>query len=212
MAKPKKGLFITLEGPDGCGKTTQAGFLIEWLRGRGREVVHTREPGGTGLAEKLRSLILDPSSKISPLAELMLYEAARAQHTDEIIRPALEDGRCVVSERYYDSTTAYQGYGRGLPPQMIDRLNRAATAGLKPDLSIVLDVPAALGLARARKLKEQGKGDRLEQEAVSFHERVRKGFHAIARKEPKRVKIIDASGTLQEVQQKIRQVVEKKFR
>ena len=208
----KKGLFITLEGPDGCGKTTQAGFLVQWLRDRGREVVETREPGGTGVAEKVRQVILDPSSRISPLAELMLYEAARAQHTDEIIRPALERGADVVCQRYYDSTTVYQGYGRGLDRAMIRQLNRVASGGLKPDLTIVLDLPAAVGLKRARKLKEQGRGDRLEREALAFHERVRKGFLALARSEPKRMKKIDASGSMEEVHRLIRGIVERKVR
>gem|GEM_PF-180333 len=195
---------MTLEGPDGCGKSTQAALLKKRLIELGRKVVHTREPGGTSLAENLRKILLHPEQKIFPLAELLLYESIRAQHTEEVILPALKRGEIVLCERYADATLAYQGYGRELPLETILTLNRIATKGLTPHLTIVLDIPVSKGLKRARKLQEDGKkGDRLEREGLSFHSRVREGYLAIARKEPKRVRMISSLGSVKEVQEKI---------
>lgn len=198
----KRGFFITLEGPDGCGKTTQAGLAVRHLRARGLDVVHTREPGGTSFAENLRKILLDPRHAIFSTAELLLYEASRAQHTEEVIRPALKSGKIVFCERYTDATMAYQGYGRGLDLSAIRKLNAIATAGLLPDLTVVLDIPSREGLARLkkdRKRSSDGKGDRMEREALSFHDRVRKGYYALASREPFRIKMVSARGSVAEV-------------
>lgn len=192
----KKGLFITLEGPDGCGKTTQTKLLVDFLQSRGYPVLHTREPGGTSFAENLRSILLNPRFKISPLAELMLYEASRAQHTDEVVRPALKQGKIVLCERYTDATVAYQGYGRKLDLSTIKKLNAIATDGLLPDLTLVLDIPAKEGLKRAKNLNKK---DRLENEGVAFHNRVRKGYFALAKQEPRRIKVISALDSIESV-------------
>lgn len=200
------GLFITLEGVEGCGKTTQITRLADYLRGKGREVVCTREPGGTPVAEKIRALLLDPAHKeISPTTELLLYEAARAQHVDELIRPALDAGKVVVCDRFADSTTAYQGAGRGLSAEAVTPLHALATGGLWPDLTVVLDLAAEEGLRRAGHV---GPSDRLEQEPLEFHERVRAGFLEIAEREPYRVKIVDATQSPDEVAQAIQALVE----
>lgn len=199
------GFFITLEGPDGCGKTTQSLLLVDALRKKGLKVVHSREPGGTSFAENLRRILLNPKYKILPLAELLLYEASRAQHTDEVIRPAMKAGKIVVCERYADATFAYQGYGRRLNLTVIEKLNEIATAGLKPNLTIVLDIPPALSLSR-KKVGSQGKrlrGDRLERENSAFHSRVRKGYFELTRREPRRIKIVSAIGSVPEVHQRI---------
>ena len=205
----KKGFFITLEGPDGCGKTTQSKLLKEYLLKKGSAVLHTREPGGTTFAENLREIILNPRYHIFPMAELFLYEASRAQHTEEVIRPALRSKKTVICERYTDATYAYQGYGRGLDLSVIKTLNRIATAGLAPDLTIVLDIGVREGLARAKGNSRGKKGDRLERENRAFHERVRKGYFALAKKEPRRIKIVSAEGSIQEVRDRIRALVEK---
>ena len=204
----KKGFFLTLEGPDGCGKTTQALLLKEAPLKKGFDVVHSREPGGSSFAEELRSIILNPKYKISPLVELLLYEASRAQHTEEVIRPALQKGKYIICERYRDATIAYQGYGRGIPLSLIEQLNSIATENLIPDLTIVLDIPPEEGLGRIKKMKGKSGGDRLEQESLFFHKRVRKGYFAIAKKNPKRVKILSAKGTIKELHQKILKEIE----
>jgi dTMP kinase len=168
-----------LEGPDRSGKSTQARRLAGALRRAGRRVVHTREPGGTAFAEAIRSLLLDPRQRVHPLAELLLYEAARAQHTGEVIRPALRRGDVVVSERYTMATLAYQGVARGLPLPLIRRLNRVATGGLEPDLTLVLDMPD-------REFSRRGAGrgrDRLEAEGARFRAKVRSGYLRLARTE-----------------------------
>ena len=211
----KKGFFITLDGPDGCGKSTQSKLLVECLKKEGFKVVHTREPGGTSIAENLRKIILNPNFKISPITELMLYEASRAQHTKEIIEPSLRAKKIVVCERYTDATSAYQGYGRGLDLSIVEKLNQIATGGLRPDFTLFLDVPIQEGLKRARKEKKDfshGKGDRLEQENFGFHQKVRKGYLALAKKEPQRIKLISGNGTIQQIHQKICDEVMKKLK
>jgi dTMP kinase len=185
--KPR-GFFITIEGGDGAGKTTQARLLAAHLKSRGLPLVHTREPGGTSIAEAVRRVLLRPGTRVSPMTELFLYEAARAQHVAEVVRPALAAGRTVLCERYTDATEAYQGWGRGLDRARIALLNRAATDGLKPDLTLLLEAPVSGGLRRAR-ARANG-GDRLEREPDSFHSRVRAGYRAIARREPGRVKVV----------------------
>jgi len=186
----RKGFLITLEGPEGGGKSTQAALLVKRLRRAGRAVVQTREPGGTRLAERVRGLLLDPKLSVSALAELFLYEAARAQHVADVIRPALEKGRVVVCDRFTDSTTVYQGWGRGLPRKAIAALNRIAAGGLAPHVTFLLDSPARDGLARARRKAHRGRGDRMEREPLRFHERIRRGFLTLARREPSRFRIL----------------------
>lgn len=196
------GLFITLEGVEGCGKTTQLHLLAGHLERLGCRVVTTREPGGTPLAEALRSLLLDPETgAISPLSELMMYAAARAQHVHAVIRPALERGDVVLCDRFCDSTLAYQGGGRGLALDQIRTLNTLATGGLAPDCTLLLDLPVEDGLARSGK---RGALDRIEGESADFHHRVRAAFLDIARAEPERITIIDASAPAGEVFEAVR--------
>jgi dTMP kinase len=183
-----RGFFLSLEGIDGSGKTTLAVSLEEWLKGKGCEVVRTREPGGTALGRRIRELLLDTGSELSPEAELCLYLADRAQHTEEVIIPALEAGRIVISERYADSTVAYQGHGRGLDLKLVAAMNELVSAGLRPDLTILLEAPVETGLRRRGALSP----DRLEAEERSFHERVAAGYAAIAARAPERVKRVNA--------------------
>ena len=187
---PPRGRFITVDGPDGGGKTTQAQRLADALRARGAHVLLTREPGGTRLGELVRSILLDNATGVhAPIADALLFNAARAQHVAEVIIPALAAGQTVVCARYADSTLAYQGYGAGLPLDHLRLIQVAATQGLRPDLTILLDVPAETGLAR--------KGDELTRFEtdfdLAFHARVRDGFLAIARDEPDRYRVIDAT-------------------
>lgn len=178
-----KGLFIVLEGPDKSGKSTQARLLAEALRAQGREVLHTREPGGTSVAEGVRRVLLDPALTIDPLAELFLYEASRAQHTNEKIIPALKAGTVVVSERFTMSTDAYQGEARGLGLATTKVLNKIATSGLKPDLTVLLDIPVAEFDTR-----DQGRAlDRLERENSEFRLKVRRGYLKAAKADPRAV-------------------------
>lgn len=186
-----KGLFITFEGVEGCGKSTQVERLRAWLEAQGHTVLVTREPGGVPIAEAIRSVLLHPDHHtMTPVTEILLYEAARAQLVHERIRPALEAGQTVLCDRFADSTTAYQGVGRNLPPEEVVRLHALATQGIWPELTFVLDLPVEEGLRRAR---NRGRFDRMEQQTIAFHERVREGFLAIAQNDPDRVKIIDAA-------------------
>ncbi len=192
-----KGAFITLEGVEGSGKTTQMALLHDRLEADGHRVLLTREPGGTPIAEAIRGILLDPANTaLSPVAELLLYEAARAQHVAERIRPALEEGLIVICDRFADSTAAYQGAGRVLPRDAVCELHRLATGALWPDLTIVLDLPVEEGLKRAGAAHTR---DRIEREPVEFHERVRREFLLIAESEPRRVKVIDAAQSLEAV-------------
>lgn len=186
------GAFITFEGGEGCGKSTQLRLLADALREAGHIVRVVREPGGTRVGEGIRDLLLDPENTgMDPVAELMLYEAARAQVTAQVIVPALRAGEVVLCDRFFDSTTAYQGHARGLDLVMIRALNVIASGGLAPHRTLVLDLDPAVGIARAT----SGGADRLESEALAFHAAVREGFLTIAAEEPERVRIIDASGT-----------------
>jgi len=192
-----RGLFITIEGPEGAGKTTQARLLYEHLRSR-YPAVYTREPGGTVIGERIRALLLDVShTRMSPLTEMLLFAASRAQFVAEVVGPALREGRLLLSERYVDASIAYQGFGRGLDVGQVRRVNEGATRGVMPDLTILLDIDPALGLQRARqtagKEGRPGHCDRLEQESLSFHVRVRAGFLAIAHEEPDRIRVVDGS-------------------
>ena len=189
------GVFITLEGVEGSGKTTQAAIVADELRRRGRRVTLTREPGGTRAGESIRAIFLDPAVALGPSSELLLVLADRAQHVREKLRPALQAGEIVISDRYSDSTVAYQGYGRGLDLKLVAELNRLATDDIKPALTVVLDCPAEVGLMRTRaRARGNVRGyDRFEGEEVEFHRRVREGFLAIARADPGRVMVIDST-------------------
>ena len=197
----KKGFFITFEGVEGCGKTTQIRRLHQHLVQLGRDVVVTREPGGTPVAEAIRSILLDCAhAGMRPMTELLLYAAARAQHVAEVIAPALEAGKTVLCDRFADSTTAYQGAGRGVEPETVALVHRLATSGVWPDITIVLDVPPEIGLARAN---SSCGPDRIEQESIEFHRRVREGFLELARQDPARVIVIDGTGAEDEVAGKV---------
>ena len=203
------GTFITLEGIDGSGKSTQARLLASALRLRGYEVVGTREPGGTPLGKRLRAALLDAQEQVDPLAELLLYAADRAQHVRALLRPALESNHIVLSDRYADATVAYQGAGRGFPPELIEQVVALATGGLKPDLTIIFDVSVAAGIARTsrRSSGAHPTGDRLEVEDVEFHTRVREAYLRIAEREPDRVRVLDASGSIEETHAKVVELV-----
>lgn len=192
--EPVRGKFITLEGLEGSGKSTQSRLLVERLRARGRTVVATREPGGTPLAERLREIVLHGrEEKISPESELLLIFAARALHLEAVIRPALERGDWVVCDRFTDATYAYQGAGSGVRAESIRALQAIVHPDLSPDLTLMLDLPVALGLARAQGRRGAAQADRFEREKADFFERVRAEFLAIARREPARVRVLDAN-------------------
>jgi len=201
------GLFITFEGIDFCGKTTQARRLVSYLKRKGYNVLLVREPGGDRIAEKIRRILLSKkNSEMTDLTELLLYEAARSQLTERTILPALEEGKVVVCDRYSDSTLAYQGYGRGLDKKMIKHLNSVSTSGLSPDLTILLDVPVKTSQERGK--KEKRKKDRLEKEGGQFHQRIREGFKVIARQNRRRIKVIDGTGNIDNTWLKVRRVVD----
>jgi len=181
-----KGWFIVFEGLDGSGKTTQAGRLARHLEGRSHEVVSVEEPGGTPLGERLRELLLDARCDLSPLSELLLYEASRSELTQRVIRPALERGAIVICQRYTYSSLAYQGYGRGLSLEFIEELNQRATGGLTPDVVFFLDVPAEEGLRRLRGVREP---DRLEEGGLEFLRRVERGYYELAERVPEMIRL-----------------------
>ena len=194
-----KGMFISLEGPDGAGKSSVLEALIPILEAKGQAFVTTREPGGVAVAEKIRDVVLDPKhTEIDEKTELLLYIASRRQHLVERILPALDRGEMVLVDRFIDSSVAYQGFGRGLKVADIDWLNDFATDGLKPDLTLYFDIEAEEGLARIAKSKERG-ADRLDRESVEWRQRVREGYLSILEKEPNRVRKIDASQPLEKV-------------
>jgi dTMP kinase len=191
-------MFITLEGIEGSGKTTQIQHMVDFFNQKGHECVVTREPGGTMMGKKIRSILLDPhNNTLDSLTELLLYMADRAQHIEEVIRPALTLGKTVICDRYFDATVAYQGYARGLNVEFIQKLHRIVLDDVKPDLTLLLDLSPEKGLKRAWKAIHSGdrtKGEtRFEEEAVSFHQRVREGYLTLALAEPQRIKIVDAS-------------------
>lgn len=189
-----RGIFITLEGVEGSGKTTQAAILADHLNRNGRRAILTHEPGGTRAGQAIRAIFLDPAVALEVAAELLLVLADRAQHVREKLTPALEAGTIVISDRYSDSTVAYQGYGRGFDMALLRNLNDLASNRLKPDLTIVLDCPVETGLARTRaRMGSAVRSDRFEGEQIEFHQRVRDGFLAIAAAEPARVTVIDAA-------------------
>lgn len=189
-----KGLFITFEGIEGCGKTTQAELLADYFRQQGREVLLTREPGGPKISESIRKILLSKDNfEMLPETEMLLYMASRSQHTGEWIIPALESGKDVISDRYYDSSIAYQGAARKIERNIIDIIIKYATFGLRPDLTFLIDLPAEKGLSRLK----IGQVDRLEQESLEFHNKVREGFLKIAESEKKRYIVIDGNKTVE---------------
>ena len=199
----KKGLFITLEGADGCGKTTQLNLLKEYLTSRGYEIVVTREPGGKGLGEKLREILLNYDGEVSDRCEAFLYLADRAQNIDTIIKPAINSGKIVLCDRHTDSSVAYQGYGREQNIDNINMLNELAVNGVHPDLTIVFDIDTETSMERVGAEK-----DRLESAGIEFHKRVRNGYLEIAKKNPQRIKVVDASQTIEDVQLDVIKIVE----
>lgn len=195
------GAFITFEGIDGSGKSTQLRLLASVLRLRGLDVVTTREPGGTNLGKRLRAALLDVQEQVDPLAELLLYAADRAQHVRTLLRPAIETSHIVLSDRYADATVAYQGAGRGFTPELIAEVVELATGGLKPDLTLVFDLSVAECAARTRR-RSNGDGndsaDRLDSEDAAFHTRVRNAYLQLAAAEPERVRLVNASSSINE--------------
>ncbi len=200
-----KSAFITFEGIEGTGKTTQIRRTADWLTAHGIDFVLTREPGGCFIADQIRTVLLDSkNTALAPEAELLLYLASRAQHVTEVIRPALDANKVVLCDRFADATQAYQGYARELGSDLVSHLNRYATGGLTPDLTLLLDIPVETGLARARRRADaieddSDKEDRFEKEHLDFHQRVREGYLAIARNHTDRVLILDAAGSEDEV-------------
>ncbi|MCQ2410768.1 MAG: dTMP kinase [Elusimicrobiaceae bacterium] len=200
----KKGKFIVLEGPDRCGKSTQAKLLLNYLIEQGRDVILTREPGGTPTAERIRQIVLEPGLSVTPITELLLYEASRAQHTQEKILPALQAGKTVVCERYTMSTCAYQGYGRGIDLKIIDTLNRIATLQTVPDLTLVF-------LMSDKYFTERGEylfSDRLEQEDLAFRKKMRQGYLEMIQRTPNAY-LIDADKNISDIQTRVRELLEK---
>lgn len=200
----KKGLFITFEGADGCGKTTQIELLNKYLQNKEYETLLTREPGAKGLGVKLREILLNYDGEVSPNCESFLFLADRAQHVDCIIKPALAEGKIILCDRHTDSTVAYQGYGRGLDLDKIHLLNNYATSGLKPDLTIVFDVDVETSMQRVGKEK-----DRMESAGVEFFNKVRQGYLEIAKQEPNRVKVINSSDTIENIHKQVVELIEK---
>jgi len=204
-------MFITFEGIEGSGKTTHMGLAAERLTSQGFRVIETREPGGTRIGEQVRTVLLSPEhGNMSPVAELFLYEACRAQLIEECVRPELEAGNLVLCDRYFDATTAYQGYGRGLDLALIERLNDAAGEGMEPDLTVLLDCAVEKGFERIQSryqddAREGGRGapDRMETEDRAFHERIRNGYLRLAEKHGHRIRVIDASGDVGEVHDRV---------
>ena len=201
-------MFITCEGPDGSGKTTQARLLATFLEEQGYPVCFTREPGGTSIGDQIREVLLDnlDNREMRPRTEMLLFSAARAQHVEELIRPALSAGQIVVCDRYYDSTLAYQGYGHGLDLEALRQITMFATGGLIPDLTICIDLDVQTGLERRRKDKEAN-WNRLDDLALAFHQRVRAGYHELLKLEPARWVLVDGDRPVDAVQAEVRQVV-----
>lgn len=195
-------MFITFEGSEGSGKTTQTKLLAKALQKKGFDVLHTYEPGGTKISEKIRKILLENvNAQMSDLTELFLYLSARAQHVAEVIKPALTQGKIVICDRFIDATLAYQGYGRGLNKKLIQKLNSLVSQDIKPELTILLDIDPVEGLQKAIRLHKGGQGDRIEQEEIEFHQRIRLGYLKIGKQDPQRVKIIPAKKNIDEIHQ-----------
>ena len=205
----EKGLFITFEGTDGSGKTTQIKLLEEYMLEKGCEVVLSREPGGTRISEIIRDLILDPQNKeIVPLTEMILYAASRAQHVAEVIEPAVESGKIVICDRYVDSSYAYQGGGRGMDLKIIADVNRIAVNGTVPDVTFFLDIDPEISVRR--RINSTG-ADRIEQEKLDFHRRVYDGYKKLSILYPERIKTIDATKSIEEISSQIKDYINELF-
>lgn len=207
-----RGKFITFEGPEGCGKTTQSKLLREWLAAKGIDVIWTREPGGTRIGDAIRALVLNPDfGEMEDLTEILLLAASRAQHVKEKIGPALEAGKTVMCDRFVDATLAYQGRGRGLDWELLHTLNRIATEGLLPDLTILIDIAPEVGLKRAMEIEKAehaaGEADRMEAEGRDFHEKVRAGYLFLSEHCPERIKVVESMETIEQTQEEIRRIV-----
>ncbi len=198
----EKGYFITFEGADGCGKTTQAELLEKWLNTKGYNTLMTLEPGATDLGKNLRQILLHYDKPVSDEAEMFMYLADRAQHAQMIIKPALEDKKIVLCDRYTDSTVAYQGYGREGNIEQINILNKIATKGLKSNLTLLFDVESEIAQSRLGKTK-----DRLESQGIDFHKKVRNGYLELAKQEPERIKVINANKTIEEVFSEVKKII-----
>jgi dTMP kinase len=201
------GAFITFEGIDGCGKSTQLRLLASELRVRGLTIVATREPGGTTLGQRLRAALLDVDEQVDPLAELLVFAADRAHHVRTLLVPALEADQIVLSDRYADATVAYQGAGRGFEPKLIQDIVQLATGGLRPELTLLFDLSVAESAVRTRRRVASKNHDRLDSEDAEFHTRVRNAYLELAKAEPERFRVIDARGSTQETQQKVMDIV-----
>lgn len=203
-----RGMFISLEGVEGCGKSTQAELLGVYMTELGYSVIRTHEPGGTFIAEQIREILLAPrNSDMTDIAELLLYLASRAQHVTQLILPALTEGKIVICERFSDATFAYQGYARGLDMDRLKQMNEVATGGLEPDLTLLLDLDPGSGLSRI----QHDQRDRLESESIKFHNKVREAYLAIAHKSPKRMRVINAKGSIEKVHLSIRGCIDQHF-
>lgn len=202
------GTFITFEGIDGSGKSTQLRLLANFLKQSGCEVVLTREPGGTPVGTRLRAALLDAQEEVDPLTELLVFAADRAQHVRTVLRPALEAGRVVFSDRYADATAAYQGAGRGFPPELIAEIIELATEGLRPDLTLLFDLPVDKSTSRTgHRSNGKQKGDRLDAETADFHVRVRDAYLRLAHAEPQRVKIIETDQPVESTHERVKEIV-----
>ncbi len=206
----KLGIFISLEGIEGTGKSTQARLLSEYLSKKGYKTVLTEEPGGTPISRQIRKILLSTKhNKMDYMAELLLYNAARAQHIKEKILPAINSGKIVITDRFSDSTVAYQGYGRGISLKLINSLDKVATGGIRPDVTLLLDLDVETGLMRNKHIN---KIDRLELEDIEFHRKVRKGYLKLAAEEPERIKLIKASNGIDAIHRKIVSVISRILR
>jgi dTMP kinase len=201
------GAFITFEGIDGCGKSTQLRMLASELRVRGLEIVATREPGGTTLGKRLRAALLDVEEQVDPLAELLVFAADRAHHVRTLLLPALKTNQIVLSDRYSDATVAYQGAGRGFDSELIQSIVQLATGGLVPDLTLLFDLSVAESAVRTRRRVASKNTDRLDSEDADFHKRVRNAYLEIAKAEPDRFRVIDSRGSTQETQKAVMKIV-----
>lgn len=203
----KQGLFITFEGIDGCGKSTQLNLLAEYLKGKGHEVLITREPGAVGLGEKLREILLNYDGDVSSNCEAFLFLADRAQHIDTLVKPAMAEGKIVLCDRHTDSTVAYQGYGRGVDLNQIKMLNDIATSGLKPDLTFVFDIDIETSAERVGKNK-----DRMESAGLEFHQKVRDGYLKITESEPQRAMLINSKDSIENIFEQVKVIFDEKVK
>jgi dTMP kinase len=200
-----RGKFITFEGPEGSGKSTHTRLLCKYLKTKGKKIIYVREPGSTEIGEKIRRILLDvKNKKMSDICEMCLYMAARTQLIKELILPALKQGKIVISDRFLDATIAYQGYGGGLDIDLIKKIGRLSTCGIKPDLTILLDTETKKGLNQAGKVK-----DRIEKKSILYHKRVRRGYLKLAKKEPGRIKVVSQDVKIHKTQTRIRKLVDR---